>query len=83
MEEYSLRDSKILYPDDAVLAKDQYFHNLPAEVQSQMSTYWSDLKVEGHSNRSIYIGLTCFLALFLALGLGHFWKRKNREKYYD
>lgn len=45
-----------------------------------MSTYWSDLKIDGNSNLSIYVGLGCFAALFLAMGIHHVVKKKSREK---
>ena len=83
MEEYTFQGNRILYPGEKVLAKDQYFHNLPGNIQTLMSTYWSDLKIDGNSNLSIYVGLGCFAALFLAMGIHHVVKKKSREKYYD
>lgn len=83
MEEYTYRDNSILYPPDSVMSKYQYFHNLPDSTQTLMSTYWSDLKINGNRNTSVYIGLGCFAALFLVMGLTSVIRRKVREKYYD
>lgn len=83
MDDYSMKDNTILYPDDSVLAKDQYFHNMDADTQTLMTNYWSDLKVDGSSNKSVYIGLGVFAGIFLAAGLTLFIRKKRREKYYD
>ena len=83
MDEYSLRDSDVVYPDESTFENYQYFHTLPPETQTLMSNYWSDLKVDGNSNASVYIGLAVILTAFLAWGLARFIRRKRREKYYD
>ena len=83
MDRYSYKDDPILYPDDAIFENYQYFHNMPSETQSLMSNYWSDLKVDGSSNRSVYIGLIAFVGAVAAYGIFHFARRKYREKYYD
>ncbi len=82
-EDYSLRDSEVLYPDEALLEKYEYFHNLPSETQALMSNYWSDLKIEGDRNISVYVGLISFAVLVTAYGVYAYAKKKHREKYYD
>lgn len=83
MDAYTYKGDETLYPDEKLFENYQYFHNLPAETQSLMSNYWSDLKVDGSSNRSVYIGLIGFVAVVAAYGIFHFARRKHREKYYD
>ncbi len=83
MDDYTFQNDPILYPGKEVLAKNQYFHNLPSETQTLMSDDWSALKVQGNSNRSVYIGLIVFAAVFLGLILYYQIRKKNREKYYD
>ncbi|MCQ2488030.1 MAG: spermidine/putrescine ABC transporter substrate-binding protein [Clostridia bacterium] len=83
LDEYSLRESDILYPDETVFENYQYFHNLPTETQSLMANLWSDLKVDGDSNNSMYIGLGIFGLLAASFGAYKVIKRKHRERYYD
>lgn len=83
LEEYSLNGNEIIYPDDSVTEDYQYFHNLPAETQTLMSNYWSDLKVDGQSNTSTYIGLAVFAIVAVVYAIYAFLKKKSREKYYD
>ena len=83
MERYTYKGDTTMYPDEKLFENYQYFHNLPPETQSLMSNYWSDLKVDGSSNRSVYFGLVGFVTLVSAYGIFHFARRKHREKYYD
>ena len=83
MDEYTYKGDETLYPDESLFENYQYFHNLPPETQTLMSNYWSDLKVDGSSNRSVYIGLIAFVAAVAGYGIFHFARRKHREKYYD
>ena len=83
MDAYTYKDDETLYPDESLFDNYQYFHNLPPETQTLMSNYWSDLKVDGSSNRSVYIGLIAFAAAVAAYGVFHFVRRKHREKFYD
>ncbi|MDD6807961.1 MAG: spermidine/putrescine ABC transporter substrate-binding protein [Oscillospiraceae bacterium] len=83
MEDYSYVDSEILYPDESVTENYEYFYNLPPEIQTLMSNYWGDLKIDGDSNISVYVGLGVFAALGIAGGAYYFIKKKRREKYYD
>lgn len=45
-EEYSLKDSKILYPDEDKMPKTQYFHNLPEDVRSYYEKLWESVYVD-------------------------------------
>ena len=83
LDEYSLRDSSVIYPDESITENYQYFHNLDSETQTLMSNYWSDLKVDGTSNVSTYVGLALFAALGIAYAAFAFAIKKRREKYYD
>ena len=83
MDAYEYKGDETLYPDESLFENYQYFHNLPPETQTLMSNYWSDLKVDGSSNRSVYIGLIAFVAVVAGYAIFHFARRKHREKYYD
>lgn len=83
LDEYSYRDSEILYPDASVTENYQYFYNLPSDVQTWMSNYWSDLKVDGNSNISSYVGIGVFAGAALIYGIYRIVKKRRREKYYD
>lgn len=83
MDEYTYKGDETLYPDESLFENYQYFHNLPSDTQTLMSNYWSDLKVDGSSNRSVYIGLIGFVVLVAGYAIFHFARRKHREKYYD
>ncbi|MBQ5480102.1 MAG: spermidine/putrescine ABC transporter substrate-binding protein [Clostridia bacterium] len=83
MDEYTYKGNRILYPDESLFENYQYFHNLPPETQTLMSNFWSDLKVDGSSNRSVYVGLIAFVAVVAGYAIFHFARRKHREKYYD
>ncbi|MBQ1663993.1 MAG: spermidine/putrescine ABC transporter substrate-binding protein, partial [Clostridia bacterium] len=63
MDDYTYKGNEILYPDESLFENYQYFHNLPPETQTLMSNFWSDLKVDGSSNRSVYVGLIAFVAV--------------------
>lgn len=83
MDEYSLKGNEILYPDSSVTENYQYFHLLPSETQALMSNYWGDLKVDGNSNISTYVGLAVFGALAVSYAVYAYVRKKRREKYYD
>lgn len=83
MDDYTYKGNEILYPDESLFENYQYFHNLPPETQTLMSNFWSDLKVDGSSNRSVYVGLIAFVAVVAGYAILHFARRKHREKYYD
>ncbi len=42
-ENYSLKDEKILYPDEDEYPKCQYFHDLPAEIRSYYESLWEEI----------------------------------------
>ncbi|NLL63544.1 MAG: extracellular solute-binding protein [Ruminococcaceae bacterium] len=83
MDKYSFKGDEILYPDASVTEDYQYFHNLPAETQALMSNLWGDLKVDGQSNISTYIGLAVFAIVMIMYAIYAFLKKKHREKFYD
>lgn len=83
MEEYSLQNNPLIYPDDSVTANYQWYHNLDSDTQTLMSNLFSDLKVDGNANTSIYVGLICFVLLVIGYAIFRILRRKRREKYYD
>lgn len=83
LDDYTYKGNRTLYPPDSIMKNYQYFHNLPDSTQTLMSTYWSDLKINGNRNTSVYVGLGCFAALFLIMGITTVVRRRRREKYYD
>ncbi len=42
-EDYSLKDEKILYPDEDEYPKCQYFHDLPTEIRSYYEALWEEV----------------------------------------
>lgn len=42
-DEYSLKDNKILYPDEDKKPKTQYFHDLDPEIRSYYEKLWEDI----------------------------------------
>ena len=44
-EDYSLRDSEILYPAEEDKPKTQYFHDLPESVRSYYESLWEKVLV--------------------------------------
>ncbi len=82
-DEYTYKGSPVLYPEKEAVANYQYFHNLPPEIQTLMSNLWSDLKVDGSNNLSVYVGLGIFVLLVIIYAIYSTVKKKRREKYYD
>lgn len=82
-EEYSLRDSEILYPKKEDMPKVEYYHNLDPDTLNLMTSLWSKLKVEGTSNTAIYIKLGTVCAIGIASIIYSTVKKKKREKLYD
>ncbi len=81
-EEYSLKEEKILYPDEADKPKTQYYHNLPPETLMLMTSLWDNLKIEGNDDISIYIGLSSFCAVVVAYAVYRTIRKKKRERMY-
>ncbi len=81
-EEYSLRDEKILYPDEDDKPKTQYYHNLPPETLMLMTSLWDNLKIEGNDDASIYIGLSSFCVVTIAYVIYRTVRKKRRERMY-
>lgn len=42
-EEYSLKDSEILYPSDEVMSKTQYYHDLDPDIRSYYESLWEEV----------------------------------------
>ncbi len=81
-EDYSLRDNKYLYPDEADMPKCQYYHNLDADTLMIMTSLWDNLKIEGNSETSIYVGLISFSAISIAYIIYRAIRKKKRESMY-
>lgn len=82
-EDYSLRDSQILYPDTEHEPKTEYFHNLDYDTQLTMTALWDNLKIDGNENTSIYIGLISFAVIVVAAVVFAAIKKRKRASYYD
>lgn len=82
-EDYSLRDSQILYPDAEHEPKTEYFHNLDYDTQLTMTALWDNLKIDGNENTSIYIGLISFAVIAVAAVVFAAIKKRKRASYYD
>jgi spermidine/putrescine transport system substrate-binding protein len=81
--DYSLRDEKILYPDEEDMPKTQYYHNLPQGTLTLMTSLWDNLKIEENSSdKGVYIGLISFSVIVVAYAVYHTIKKKKRESMY-
>ena len=81
-DEYSLKDEKILYPEEADMPKTQYYHNLPEGLLTLMTSLWDNLKIEGNDDNSIYVGLISFTTICVGYSVYRFVRKKKREKMY-
>lgn len=81
-EEYSLRDDEYLYPAPEDEPKSQYYHNLDPDTLALMTSLWDNLKIEGNSDTSIYVGLISFTAIVVGYAIFHTVRKKKRESYY-
>lgn len=80
MDEYSLKDSEILYPKDTkVYDRVEYFENLPQETLNTMTSLWDDLKVAGTSNKTLYIAIGGAVVAVAILFVVIKKVKKNRE----
>ena len=80
--DYSLKDEKILYPDEADIPKTQYYHNLPPETLMLMTSLWDNLKIEGNDDTSIYVGLISFCSIVIVYAVYRTVRKKKRERMY-
>lgn len=81
-EEYSLRDNKMLYPDEEDAPPTEYFHNLDADTLELMTSLWDYVKIEGNNDTSVYIGLISFAAIVIAYAIYRTVRKKKRESMY-
>ena len=81
-KDYSLKDEKILYPDEADMPKTQYYHNLPPETLMLMTSLWDNLKIEGNDDTSIYVGLISFCSIVIVYAVYRTVRKKKRERMY-
>lgn len=82
-EEYSLRDNKYIYPDEADKPKATYYYNFESDMLNMMAEMWNNLKLEGNSNRSTYIGISSVIAIAFVSFLYTKIKKKKRSKLYE
>ena len=81
-EDYSLADSKAVYPDEEVLANSQQFHDISNDNLQYMSTLW--MKVKGTSGSSaLYITFFSCIAAVIVIIVITALKKKRMKKYYD
>lgn len=81
-DEYSLADSKAVYPDDSDIAHAQAFHNLPNDTLQYMNTLW--MKVKGGNNAEwIYKAFFICTAAITAIVIITVVRKRKMKKYYD
>ncbi len=79
-EEYSLANSKAIYPDEIV--NTQEFHNLPTETLQYMNTLW--MKVKGENDAGgLYAGFFSVIFIILVVIVIHIIKKNRMKKYYN
>ncbi len=79
-EEYSLADSKAVYPDK--LENAQEFHNLPTDTLQYMNKLWMDIKGENDTG-GLYAVFFTVIAIIVVIIVAHILKKKRMAKYYD
>ncbi len=80
--DYSLADSKAVYPDEGDIARSQDFHNLPNDTLQYMNTLW--MKVKGENNaEGIYRAFFICIALIAAVVIVTVIRKHKMEEYYD
>lgn len=82
-DEYSLKGNEYLYPDKASKPKCEYYYNLNRDMLNYESELWNNLKLEGSSNATMYVGLSAVIVLSIAAALGIKIKKKKRSRLYD
>ncbi len=82
-EDYSFKDSQILYPDEANTPKTNYFHHLDSQTQLIMTSLWDNLKIDGNENTGIYVGLISFCVIVVVLIVVTKVRQRIRASYYD
>lgn len=81
-DEYSLADSKAIYPDDSDIAHSQVFRNLPNDTLQYMNTLW--MKVKGGNNSEwVYNAFFICTAIIAAVIIISVVRKKKMKKYYD
>lgn len=81
-DDYSLADSKAVYPDDGDIAHSQDFHNLPNDTLQYMNTLW--MKVKGGNNaESIYRVFYICIGVITAVVIITVIHKRKMKKYYD
>ncbi len=79
-EDYSLANSKAVYPDE--LQNAQEFHNLPTDTLQYMNTLW--MKVKGENDAGgLYAGFFSVIIVIFIMIIIHIIKKKRMKKYYD
>lgn len=81
-ENYDYYGNEILYPEDLDF-KTEYFHNLPDETLSLMTSLWDDVMIGGQDNTKIYIGFSVLGTVILVWAVVRFVRKKRREASYD
>ncbi len=77
-KDYDYKDNEILYPENLGAYEIQYFENLDPDTLKLMTGLWDELKVEGETNYSVYIGLAAVVFAAGAL-IGFSIVRKKRR----
>lgn len=81
-DDYSLADSKAVYPENGDIAHSQDFHNLPNDTLQYMNTLW--MKVKGGNNSEwVYNAFFICTAIIAAVIIITVIRKKKMKKYYD
>ncbi len=80
-EDYSLAESKAVYPDPEDIANAQVFHDLPTETLQYMNTLWTKVKGENNANSIYIVSLICLIAIAAIIVVTLLRKRKMRKYY--
>jgi len=80
-DEYSLKGNEYIYPTAEVKSNTEYFHNLPQDTLSLMTSLWDDLKIGGSNGLMIYIALIAVVVVVAGVLVIRTVKKKRNEKY--
>lgn len=81
-DEYSLSESKAVYPDEGDIAHSQVFHNLPNDTLQYMNTLWMKVK-GGNESEWVYNAFFICIALIIAVVVITVVRKRRMKKYYD
>ena len=83
-EQYAeMAQNTYLYPNEEDMPETEYFHNLPQETLTMLSSLWNEIKVAGSNNTHIYVGFGIVALLVVIYLVQKSVVKRKREYWYD